>query len=57
MNNAAYTKTMENLRNRRIDLRIVNNKKDIQKCKSKPSYMSQKYSAITQLQYKKVKLH
>ena len=29
MNNAAYTKTMENLRNRRIDLRIVNNKKDI----------------------------
>ena len=57
MNNAAYTKTMENLRNRRIDLRIVNNKKDIQKCKSKPSYMSQKYSAITQLQYKKAKLH
>ena len=39
MNNAMYKKTMENLRNK-IDVRIVNNKKDY--WTSKPSYMSHK---------------
>ena len=29
MNNAVHGKTIENLRNRRIDVRIVNNKKSI----------------------------
>ena len=39
MNNAVYRKTMENLRNR-IDAKLVSNKKDSLKWRSKPSYMS-----------------
>ena len=41
MNNAINGKTMENLRNR-IDVKVVNNKKDHLKRTSKPSYMSLK---------------
>ena len=41
MKNAAYGKTIENLRNR-IDVKLVNNKKDYLKWTSKPSYMSRK---------------
>ena len=41
MNNPAYGKTTENLRNR-IDVKIVSNKKDYLKWASKPSYMSHK---------------
>ena len=40
MNNAVYSKIMENLRNR-IDVRLVSNRKDYLKWTSKPSYMSQ----------------
>ena len=39
MNNVAYEKTIENLRNR-IDVKLVSNKKDYLKWTSKPSYMS-----------------
>ena len=41
MNNAVYSKTIENLRNR-INVRLVSNKKDCFKWTSKLSYMSQK---------------
>ena len=41
MNNTAYGKTMETLRNR-IDIKVVNNEKSYLKWTSKPSYMSQK---------------
>ena len=41
MNNAPYGKTKKNLRNR-IDVKLVNNKKDYLKCTSKPSHMSHK---------------
>ena len=41
MNNAAYGKTRENLRNR-INLRLVSSEKGYLKWTSKPSYMSQK---------------
>ena len=39
--NAAYVKTIENLRCR-IDLKFVSNKRDYLKLTSKPSYISQK---------------
>ena len=38
-NNDVYGKIMEKLR-KRIDVKLVNNKKDYLKWKSKPSYMS-----------------
>ena len=41
MNDAIYGKATENLRNR-IELKLINNKKDGLKWTSKPSYMSQK---------------
>ena len=41
MNNAVYGKTIENLRNR-IDVKLVNNKKDYLKWASKPSYILHK---------------
>ena len=41
MNNAIYGKAMEQLRNR-INVKLVNNKKDYLKCTSKPSYMPHK---------------
>ena len=40
MNNAAYGKTMEKIN--KIDVKLVNNKKDYLKWTSKVSYMSQK---------------
>ena len=40
-NNAAYDKTMEKVRNK-IDVKLVNNKKDYLKWTSKASYMPQK---------------
>ena len=41
MNNSVYGNTMENLR-KRINVRLVNNAKDHQKCVSRPSFVSQK---------------
>ena len=41
MNDAIYGKIMENLRNR-INVKLVNNKKDYLKCTSRPSYMLHK---------------
>ena len=41
MSNAINGKTMENMRNR-IDVKLVNKKKDYLKCASKPSYMPHK---------------
>ena len=41
LNNAVYSKKMENLRNR-INVRLINNEKDYLKCTSKPSYMLHK---------------
>ena len=38
VNNAIYIKTMENLRSR-INIKLVNNRKDYLKYTSKPSYM------------------
>ena len=39
MNNAIYGKAIENLRNK-IDVKLVNNKKDYLKCTSKPSFVA-----------------
>ena len=44
-NNDVYGKKMENLRNR-INVKLLNNKKDYIKYISKPSYMSHKYLTI-----------
>ena len=41
MNNSAYGKTMENLR-QRINVRLINNAKDYKTYVSKPSFVSQK---------------
>ena len=41
MSSALYEKKMEKLRNR-INVKLVNNKKDYLKCPTKPSYMSHK---------------
>ena len=41
MNNTAYSKTMENLRNT-IDVKLVRNEKYFLNWATKPSYMSQK---------------
>ena len=41
MNNAIYGKTIKDLR-KRVDVKLVNNKKDYLKCTPKPSYMSHK---------------
>ena len=41
MNNGIYGKTMKNLRNK-MDVKLVNNKKDYLKCTWKSSYMSDK---------------
>ena len=39
MNNAVYDQMVENLRSR-IDVKLVNNRKEYLKCISNPSYMS-----------------
>ena len=41
MNNSAFGKTIENLRER-ISVKLVNNSKDHVRCISKPSFVSQK---------------
>ena len=55
MNNAIYGKTTENVRNR-IDLKVVNNKKDYLKCTSKPSYLSHKIFGNNLVAMRKSKL-
>ena len=54
MSNAVYRKTMENLRNR-VNLKLVNNKKDYLKYTSKPSYLSQKIFDINLVAIRKSK--
>ena len=54
MSNAAYRKTMENLRNR-INVKLVNSKKDYLKYTSKPSYLSQKIFDINLVAIRKSK--
>ena len=55
MNNIAYGKAMENLRNS-TDIKLVKNEKDYLKWTSQ-LYVRKKYLSMIQLQYKKVKLH
>ena len=55
MNNAIYGKTMENLRNR-INVKLINNKKDYLKCTSKSRYMSHKISGNNLVVIRKSKL-
>ena len=45
MNNAIYRKTMENLRNK-VDVKLVNSKRNYLKCTSKPNYISHKIFVI-----------
>ena len=45
MNNAIYRKTQENLRNK-VDVKLVNNKRDYLKCTSKSNYISHKIFVI-----------
>ena len=56
MNNAIYGKTMESLRNK-VDVKLVNNKKDYLKCTSKPSYISHKIFDNNLVVLRKVKFH
>ena len=46
MINSLYEKIMENLR-KRINVRLVNNKKEFLKCTSKPMYISHKIFSKT----------
>ena len=55
MNNAIYGKAMEQLRNR-INVKLVNNKKDYLKCTSKPSYMRHKTFDNNLIEIRKNKL-
>ena len=55
MRNLIYQKTMENLRNR-INVRLVNNKKDYLECTLKQSYMSHKVFDNTLVAIRKNKL-
>ena len=57
MNNAIYSKTMENLRNR-IDVKFVNNKKDFLKYTLKPSYLLHKVfdNGLAAIHKRKVRL-
>ena len=57
MDNAVYSKTMENLRNRN-DVKLVSNKKDYLKWTSNSSYMSHKIfdNDLVVIRKKKVKL-
>ena len=55
MNNAIYGKAMEQLRNR-INVKLVNNKKDYLKCTSKPSYMPHKAFDNNLIEIRKNKL-
>ena len=55
MNNAICGKTMENLRNR-INVKLINNKKDYLKCTSKSRYMSHNISGNNLVVIRKSKL-
>ena len=56
MNNAAYGKTMENLRNK-VNVKFVSNKEDYLKLKSNQATCNIKYLTMIQQQYVNVKSH